>query len=276
MSTQDPSAWLGRSETSEDNLGLEHAEKVALALDEPALKKGEPLPLLWQWCFFVRGVPYAETGSDGHPRRGGFLPAADDRNRMWAGGRLKFFEPLRVGTPARRESTILAVNEKTGRTGKLLFVTVGHQYVQGDRLCIDEEQDIVYREPSPPKLQGSKGAPDAQWSEEVTPSTLMLFRYSAVTYNGHRIHYDHPYATQTEGYPGLVVHGPMLATLMCRSFTRANPDSVPTSLAYRGLRPLIAPTPFRAAGRVTEAGKADLWVEQDGTLAHQAELEFKA
>jgi itaconyl-CoA hydratase/mesaconyl-C4 CoA hydratase len=195
---------------------------------------------------------------------------------MWAGGRLKFFEPLRVGTPARRESTILAVNEKTGRTGKLLFVTVGHQYVQGDRLCIDEEQDIVYREPSPPKLQGSKGAPDAQWSEEVTPSTLMLFRYSAVTYNGHRIHYDHPYATQTEGYPGLVVHGPMLATLMCRSFTRANPDSVPTSLAYRGLRPLIAPTPFRAAGRVTEAGKADLWVEQDGTLAHQAELEFKA
>jgi itaconyl-CoA hydratase/mesaconyl-C4 CoA hydratase len=276
MSTQDPSAWLGRSETSEDNLGLEHAEKVALALDEPALKKGEPLPLLWQWCFFVRGVPYAETGSDGHPRRGGFLPAADDRNRMWAGGRLKFFEPLRVGTPARRESTILAVNEKTGRTGKLLFVTVGHQYVQGDRLCIDEEQDIVYREPSPPKLQGSKGAPDAQWSEEVTPSTLMLFRYSAVTYNGHRIHYDHPYATQTEGYPGLVVHGPMLATLMCRSLTRANPDSVPTSLAYRGLRPLIAPTPFRAAGRVTEAGKADLWVEQDGTLAHQAELEFKA
>src|SRR5690606_22593490 len=115
--TQDLSAWLGRSETCEDTLDLGHLDKVALALNEPTPAQGDPLPLLWQWCFFVKGVPYAETGADGHPRRGGFLPPADGRNRMWAGGRLKFFEPLHAGVPARRESTILAVKEKTGRTG---------------------------------------------------------------------------------------------------------------------------------------------------------------
>ncbi len=275
MTTQDLDAWLGRSETCDDNLDLGHAEKVALTLDEPAPSLGDPLPLLWQWCFFVKGVPYAETGTDGHPRRGGFLPPADDRNRMWAGGRVRFFEPLRVGTPARRESTILGIKEKSGRSGKLLFVTVGHQYIQNDRLCIDEEQDIVYREPSPPKLQGSEAAPEAQWSETVEPQPLMLFRYSAVTFNGHRIHYDYPYVTETEGYPGLVVHGPMLATLMCRAFTRANPDKTPLSLSYRGLRPVISPASFLASGRIDEAGKASLWVAQDGTLAHRAELEFK-
>lgn len=276
MTTQDFSAWLGRSETCDDNLDMGHAEKVALALNAQPLTQGEPLPLLWQWCFFVKGVPYAETGTDGHPRRGGFLPPADDRNRMWAGGRVRFIEPLRVGLAARRESTILGVTEKQGRTGKLLFVTVGHQYIQNDRLCVDEEQDIVYREPSPPKLQGSITPPEAQWQERVEPQPLMLFRYSAVTFNGHRIHYDYPYVTQTEGYPGLVVHGPMLATLMCKAFTNANPDKTPVFLSYRGLRPLIAPAPFQAAGRIEQDGKASLWIEQDGTLAHQADMEFKA
>jgi itaconyl-CoA hydratase/mesaconyl-C4 CoA hydratase len=276
MSTLDLTAWIGRQETLHDNLDIGHAQKVALTLDAPAPGAGDPLPLLWQWGFFNGGVPYAEIGDDGHPKRGGFLPPADNRNRMWAGGRVQFIQPLRAGVAAQKQSTILNVVEKQGRTGKLLFVTVKHDYTQEGALCISEEQDIVYREPSPPKLQGTTPAPQAQWSETIEPTEVMLFRYSAVTFNGHRIHYDYPYVTQKEGYPGLVVHGPMLATLMCRAFVSANPDKQPVSLSYRGLRPLIAPKPFMAAGCVQEEGKAALWIEQDGTLAHQAELVFKA
>ncbi|MYN13217.1 itaconyl-CoA hydratase [Pusillimonas sp. TS35] len=275
MTTPNLDAWLGRSEACDDSLDLNHVERVALALDAAAPGQGEALPPLWQWCFFIKSVPYAETGADGHPARGGFLPPADNRNRMWAGGRVRFVAPLLAGVPARRTSTILKIQEKEGRTGKLLFVTVGHRYTQDGKLCVDEEQDIVYREPSPPKLQGTIDAPASQWSSETVPHSLMLFRYSAVTYNGHRIHYDYPYVTEVEGYPGLVAHGPLLATQMCRAFVEANPGKAPALLTYRGLRPLISPRPFKAAGRIDEDGKASLWVEQDGTLAHQAELEFK-
>ena len=275
MTTQDLSAWIGRQETCEDNIDMGHVRKLALALDAQAPAQGQPLPHLWQWGLFNESVPYAEIGDDGHPKRGGFLPPADNRNRMWAGGRVQFIQPLKAGVPASKTSTIMNVVEKTGRTGKLLFVTVKHDYVQEGQLCITEEQDIVYREPSPPKLQGTTPAPQAQWSETIQPGPVMLFRYSAVTYNGHRIHYDFPYVTQVEGYPGLVVHGPLIATTMCRAFVNANPGKRVKTMAYRGLRPLVAPAPFHAAGTITEPGKASLWAEQDGTLAHQAELTFE-
>jgi itaconyl-CoA hydratase/mesaconyl-C4 CoA hydratase len=276
MSTTDLGAWIGRQETIHDNMDMGHVHKVALTLDVPAPQAGQALPLLWQWGFFNGGLPYAELGDDGHPQRGGFLPPADNRNRMWAGGRVQFFRPLRAGIAASKLSTIANVVEKNGRTGKLLFVTVKHDYTQEGSVCISEEQDIVYREPSPPKLEGTLAAPQAQWSETVEPTSVMLFRYSAVTFNGHRIHYDMPYVTEKEGYPGLVVHGPLLATLMCRAFVAANPGKRAVSLSYRGLRPLIAPKPIKAAGLIQEPGKAALWVEQDGTLAHQAELVFEA
>jgi len=271
---QTPQQWIGRTQTCHDHLDVTHVEKVALALNEPTPQAGDALPLLWQWCFFQQGVPYAEIGADGHPRRGGFMPPADDRNRMWAGGRLTFHQALRAGIPARRESTILGVQEKVGKTGKLLFVTVGHQYLQEDRLCISEEQDVLYREPTPPKLRGDATPAQPDWSETVQPSSVMLFRYSAVTFNGHRIHYDQPYATQAEGYPDLVVHGPLLATLMCAAFTRAHPDATPASLSFRGLRPVCLPHPFLVQGRRTAANTADLWVAQDDTLAHQASITF--
>jgi itaconyl-CoA hydratase/mesaconyl-C4 CoA hydratase len=165
-------------------------------------------------------------------------------------------------------------NKKHGRTGALLFVTVRHEYHQAGEIVVQEEQDIVYRQPTPPKLAGSEPAPQAQWRDTVEPSPVLLFRYSAVTFNGHRIHYDHPYVTGTEGYPGLVVHGPLIATEMVAAFSRAHPKARPTHLSYRGLRPLIAPAPFQVAGRLTEPGVAQLWAEQGGTLAHQAELRF--
>lgn len=273
--TQELDAWVGRSDRCDDNIDPGHIKKVALTLDAPCPAPGEALPLLWHWALFVNAVPHDEIGEDGHPRRGGFLPPADDRNRMWAGGRLEFLAPLRVGVPAARESRIAAIQEKEGRTGKLLFVTVKHEYFQQGALCISEEQDIVYREPAPPKLQGTVPAPEAQWSERVHPDHVMLFRYSAVTFNGHRIHYDQDYATHREGYPGLVVHGPMIATLQCRAFTRAHPEKQVTAFSYRGLRPLIAPRDFRVEGALTGADSAALWAQQDGMVAHQSELRFR-
>src|SRR5690606_13781521 len=159
MTTQDTGSWVGRKESCDDNIDVGHIQRMALALDTAAPAQGDPLPLLWQWGLFIKAAPYRELGDDGHPRRGGFLPPADDRNRMWAGGRLQFLEPMRVGKKGRRESTIAAITEKEGRSGKLLFVTVKHEYVQDDTLCIIEEQDIVYRQPSPPKLEGDIVAP---------------------------------------------------------------------------------------------------------------------
>jgi len=276
MTTTDYSNWIGRTETYSDNLDIGHVRQTALALGRPAPENGEALPHLWLWAHFVRAQPYEELGRDGHPSRGSFLPPLGSRNRMWAGGRVRFHQPLRVGVRAERRSTILSIEEKQGRTGSLLFFTVQHDYVQEGALCVSEEQDIVYRDPSPPKLEGSVEPPQRQWAQTVEPSTVMLFRYSAVTFNGHRIHYDLDYVTGQEGYPGLVVHGPLIATNMLQACVDANPGREVESFRYRGLRPLIAPKSFEVAGTLLEGGAAKLWAEQDGTLAHQADLTFKS
>lgn len=275
MATQVYSEWVGRKETYPDNLDPGHVRQVALALNQPAPIAGEPLPHLWIWAHFVRGQAYDELGRDGHPARGSLLPPVGTRNRMWAGSRVRFIEPLRVGTPAERQSTILKIEEKQGRTGTLVFFTVQHDYLQDGRLCVSEEQDIVYRDPSPPKLEGSIPAPARDWGATVEPSTVMLFRYSAVTFNGHRIHYDLDYVTKVEGYPGLVVHGPLIATHMVQACVDANPGREVASFQFRGLRPLIAPRPFDVAGAFRDDGSVQLWAEQDGALAHQGELTFK-
>ena len=276
MTQPDLSAWIGRSQTIEDAIDVGHAARIAATLGGPAPKAGEPLPLLWHWCYFLEGAPMQELGGDGHPARGGFLPPADNRNRMWAGSRVTLEGDLRVGVPARKVTTVTDITEKEGRTGSLLFVTVAHEISQQGQRVIHEEQDIVYRAPSPPKLQGSEPAPEAQWRMTIEPSAVWLFRYSALTFNGHRIHYDFPYVTEQEGYPGLVVHGPLIATSMVKSFVQANPGARIKHLAYRGLRPLICPKPFEAAGVIVEDGLARLWAEQDGTLAHQGEIRFES
>ncbi len=277
---QNPQDWVGRTENCDDTLDPGHIEKIAAALDVGTAHPGDPLPALWHWGLFVRPEPYAGLGRDGHPERGGFLPPATGCNRMWAGGRVDFIHPLLVGTPAQRRSTIAAVTEKQGRSGRLLFVTVSHEYVQDFVVCLREAQDIVYREPAPPVLQGREPAPEAQWSQEIVPSTTMLFRYSAVTFNGHRIHYDQDYVTREEGYPGLVVHGPLIATLMCQAFRHAHRGHRLLHMNYRGLRPLIAPRPFQVEGRLVADsdeghGQAELWAQQDGMLAHRASIRFE-
>ena len=275
MSTTDLSAWLGKSQTVVDRLDPNHAACIAVTLGESVPGLGDAMPPLWHWAYFLETVPIAMTGADGHPARGSFLPPADNRNRMWAGGRVTFDGALKVGVEAHKTSTVKAIQEKQGRTGSLLFVTVKQDIVQDGKLVVSEEPDIVYREPSPPKLVGSEPAPASQWKEDIHPTAVLLFRYSAVTFNSHRIHYDYPYVTGVEGYPGLVVHGPMIATLMCQAFAHAHPQAKLKQLTYRGLRPLIAPTSFAVAGNIHSPGQAQLWAEQDGTLAHQAELRFE-
>ena len=274
MSDNALSAWIGRTEEIHDQLSLNLVNRIAATLGEQAPQAGEPLPALWQWCFFQPAVEGSGLGGDGHPARGGFLPPADNRNRMWAGGRVEFHTPLKVGAHATRVSTITDVQQKHGKTGALLFVTVQHDYLQDGQLAMREEQDIVYREPTPPKLASGDPLPEGTWQESVTPTPTLLFRYSAVTFNGHRIHYDWPYATDTEGYPGLVVHGPLMATLSLRAFCRANPAARLRRFAYRGVRPLIAPHPFAVSGRVVAAGKAELWVGNAEGVAQKGEVTF--
>jgi itaconyl-CoA hydratase/mesaconyl-C4 CoA hydratase len=270
----DFSAWIGRTEEAQDHLSLNLIKRIAATFGEPLPAQGDALPPLWQWCFFQEPVFESQLGGDGHPARGGFLPPADNRNRMWAGGRVDFVQPLKVGADAHRLSTILHIEEKHGRTGSLLFVTVRHDYSQNGELCVREEQDIVYREPNPPKLTSGEAPGQGDWSETIEPTPTLLFRYSAVTFNGHRIHYDYPYVTETEGYPGLVVHGPMIATLNLRAFIRANPDKQVRHFAYRGVRPLNVPTPFRVGGRISEPGKAQLWAGNEAGVAQSADVIF--
>ena len=274
MTTQDLNAWIGRSETSHDRISHNLVRRIAATLSEPSPGPGDALPLLWHWAFFQDPVNEAGLGQDGHPARGGFLPPADNRNRMWAGSRLEFIRPLRVEAEVSRRSTLVNVVEKHGSTGSLLFVTVRHEYVQDGLNALVEEQDIVYREPTPPKLSGTEPAPAGTWKESVQPNATLLFRYSAVTFNGHRIHYDWPYVTETEGYPGLVVHGPLIATLNLRAFQRANPAARVRRFSFRGLRPLISPNAFEVGGRLLENGKAQLWATSDAGMAQAGEVAY--
>ncbi|TCT09624.1 FAS1-like dehydratase domain-containing protein [Paralcaligenes ureilyticus] len=274
MTSSDYSSWLNRSITIASPLDAEHAKRVALALNVSAPLAGEPLPWLWQWAFFVDSTTTSEIGTDGHPPTGNFLPPTGTRIRMWAGGRLDFVKPLIVGQPATKSSTITHILEKQGRQGKLIFVTVKHEYMQHGAVAISEEQDIVYREPSRPNLIGTEPTPEPQWREKIQPTNTLLFRYSAVTFNSHRIHYDYPYVTKKENYPNVVVHGPLIATLMLQSFQNAHPAKRICRFAFRGIRPLIAPAEFTIAGQITADDEATLWAEQENTLAHQATLHF--
>ncbi|WP_278443985.1 FAS1-like dehydratase domain-containing protein [Pseudomonas oryzihabitans] len=275
MNNSSSAAWVGRTCETEDFLGQRQVARIAHTLDEPPLAVGDALPPLWHWAFFDNPVAGAQLGADGHAARGTFLPPAEGRNRMWAGGRLDFSGELRVGESARCVSTLLRIEEKAGRSGSLLFVTVEHRYFQQGQLVLREEQDLVYREPGAPKAGSGESIAHGSWAEEVVPESTLLFRYSAVTFNGHRIHYDWPYATRQEGYAGLVVHGPLIATLLLRSFRRAHPAARLRTFSYRGLRPLIAPSPFTLTGQVVAPGQAELWAGNGDGVAQVGQVRFE-
>lgn len=223
---------------------------------------GDPLPLLHHWLYFWDVKPPSGLGPDGHPAKGGFLPPVPLPRRMWAGGRLTFHRPLHVGDRVTKLSTIQSVTEKSGRSGTLVFVTVRHDFDAGNGVAISEEQDLVYREPAAagPQPPERGDAPDADWVETVEPDPVLLFRYSALTMNGHRIHYDRPYAESEENYPALVVHGPLQATLLI-SLAARNLSAPITGFDFRGQQPAFDGALLHVCGQPAPDG-AELWTQQ--------------
>lgn len=251
---------------------------AALDRDEPP-GEGDALPVLWHWLYTQPTVRQSELGPDGHPRRGGFLPPVPLPRRMWAGGRLEFQQPLRLGERITRRSSIEGIREVRGRSGALVFVTVRHEIANEGGVAVVEEQDIVYRdEPAPGSTPPPKAAPiDDSYSRTVTPDPVLLFRYSALTFNGHRIHYDRPYATEVEGYPGLVVHGPLIATLLCDLARRQRPAATVRRFEFKAVHPLFDIHPFRVCGRDDGPGAYALWASNyQGHLAMQARLQYES
>lgn len=252
--------WVGRTRDSEDRLDLTRARAMQAALDHPAppLEAGDALPPLWHWLYFWEIAATSSLGPDGHAARGEFLPPIPLPRRMWAGGRVAFHAPLRLGEDCRRHSTIAKVEEKQGRSGPLAFVTVRHALGPPDgEAAVVEEHDIVYREApgkDAPPPRGETAPEESDWRQKVTPGPVLLFRYSALTFNGHRIHYDADYAREAEGYPGLVVHGPLMATLLLGAAERET-GKPPRRFSFRVLKPAFAAHPLSLAGKGD-----DLWI----------------
>lgn len=273
--------WTGRTETRHDQITRWPIEALAATLDreDPPPRTGDPIPPLWHWLYFLPAARQSELGPDGHPKRGGFLPPVELPRRMWAGSRLEFHHPLRVGEAVTRVSRILSVQEKQGRSGLLVFVTVQHEIRNANGLAIAEEHDIVYRgparpgEPAPPP---QPAPPNAAWERTIHPDDVLLFRYSALTFNGHRIHYDRRYCIEQEGYPGLVVHGPLVATLLLDLLRRSWPEADVNRFQFRAVSPLFDTAPFVVCGAPEEGGAVSLWARQEnGALAMTASAEVR-
>ena len=233
--------WVGKSEVREQHLEPFPARALARLLDREVVPgDGDPLPIPWHWLYFLDAPSRAGTGTDGHPERGGFLPPVPLPRRMWAAGDLTIHEPLTLGRAARKVSTVRSVEHKQGRAGSLVFVTVAHELEQSGKPCISELQHLVYREAPTAAAALPPGEPAStagDWSRTVHPDPVMLFRFSALTYNGHRIHYDRDYATREEFYPALVVHGPLMATLLMNLAQASRPSSPLRQLAFRSAAP---------------------------------------
>jgi len=268
--------WIGRKATREDAIAPWPLAALAAMLDrdEPAPKPGDPLPPLAHWLYFLPVHRESDVGPDGHAKRGGFLPPVPLPRRMWAGGRISFEAPLRVGEAATRDSQIVDVVAKEGRSGPLVFVVVRHA-IRGDAgLAIVEEHDIVYRGAAPAGVATPPPAApvDAAWTHEIEPDPVLLFRYSALTFNSHRIHYDRRYVTDVEDYPGLVVHGPLIATLLVDLLRRANPHARVSRFTFRAVSPLFDTAPFFVRGHPAPDGRSvHLWAANvHGGLAMDA------
>jgi 3-methylfumaryl-CoA hydratase len=256
-------------------LSLAPVQAMLATLDdsERRLGPGDPLPPLWHWLYFLPRAPASRIGNDGHPQRGGFLPPVELPRRMFAGARLHFRHPLVIGKPASRTGTVRDISQKHGASGTLMFVTVEYQIEQDGRVCVEEVQDIVYREPgariAAPAVVELPTPPAGAWTRTITPDPVLLFRFSALTFNAHRIHYDRPYAIDEEGYPGLVVHGPLTAVLLL-DLVRRHTNRAVIAYSFRGRAPLFDLAPFRLVGQPEENAVALEAVGPDGGVAMTA------
>jgi 3-methylfumaryl-CoA hydratase len=276
----DFAAWIGRTESVDDELSPAQARRAAATFDGAVtdVGAGSPMPPLWHWFYFLPTAAQSAVDVDGHPQRGGFLPPIPYPRRMFAGSRVHFRQPLLIGEPAVRQAEIRNVVLKSGRSGSLAFVTVGYRVMQHGAVCIDEEQDIVYRDPgaavsaSVPKEYAPNDA--SLWTRTITPDTRLLFRFSSLTFNAHRIHYDRQYAQHDEGYPGLVVHGPLTAMLLVDLVRRHCPDRMVQSFSFRGVAPLFDLAPFHLTGRTNGSTVLLEALAPDLTVALTAQVEL--
>lgn len=272
-------AWVGREEHFEERILSSKVLAMAATLDLQEFPGPcDPLPAGWHWMFFNPVVARRGLGSDGHPQRGGFLPPIEPARRMWAGSRIRYLAPLPVDVMAQRVSRIQSVLHKQGRQGSLWFVTVNHRTLSQGTVCIEEEQDIVYREPSAQTANSGPAPEPAKaavgWQQDVVPDSTMLFRYSALTFNGHRIHYDQDYARHVEGYPDLVVHGPLTATLL-QQFASIKSGRALSAFEFRGVSPLFVGRPVRLKGCQTDANQLLVWAcGPQGELAMTAKAQL--
>ena len=275
MHLEDLKQWVGKTETLEDHVTLAPMAALAATLDRDDMPPlpGQALAPCWHWLYFLPVHPLAMIGTDGHPKRGGFLPPVPLPRRMWAASRMEFRHALRAGSTVTRTSRIADITAKQGRSGPLVFVRVHHELSDTQGLAIAEDQDIVYREmpqagETPPQAVAART--DEQFSRRITPDPVLLFRYSALTFNGHRIHYDRPYAMGEEGYPGLVVHGPLIATLLIDQLRRAHPGLQVKTFEFKAISPLFDTAHFDICGRL-DGDLATLWAcGPQGQLAMQA------
>lgn len=279
QTTDDLRAWIGRSETVHDTVSPTPVAALTATLDHPAADTapGTLLPPLWHWLYFLPLHRQSDIGADGHARRGGFLPPVPLPRRMWAGSQFEFISPIRVGDQVARTSTIDGVSSKEGRTGKLVFVKVRHEVrCNGEAApALVEFHDIVYRDAQQPGdvAPPPQAAPaQATWRRQIVPDDVLLFRYSALTFNGHRIHYDRRYVTQVEGYPGLIVHGPLIATLLLDLLRREMPTADVASFRFKAVRPTFDLHAFHVQGEPAADGKTvRLWAsDHEGWLTMDA------
>jgi 3-methylfumaryl-CoA hydratase len=276
--------WIGKSETVSDIATATPYAALSATLGWPPERPpaGTPLPALWHWLYFLPLDRQSEIGPDGHAKRGGFLPPVPLPRRMWAGSQFAFHQPLRVGDAISRVSTIADVTQKSGRTGPLVFVKVRHEIRRQKEpaVAITEFHDIVYREAprpddvAPPPRQAPASS---TWERKWIPDDVLLFRYSALTFNGHRIHYDRRYVTEVEGYPGLIVHGPLIATLLLDLLRRQLPDAELARYEFRAVRPTFDINHFFVCGEPQPDSKTfHLWAkDHEGSLTMDATAVIK-
>ncbi len=260
-------SWIGKSQTIDDRLteAPVRAMSATLDRDDPLPGPDTEIPPLWHWLYFLPHEKQSHIGPDGHPKRGGFLPPVPLPRRMWAGGRLHWHAPLRVGDAVTRKSTVQSVEHKSGRSGEMVFVLVRHEVSNDRGVALTEEHDIVYRaapkpgDPAPQPVAAERGAP---WSRTIDADPVLLFRYSALTFNGHRIHYDRQYVMEEEGYPGLIVHGPLIATLLVDLVRRNAPHACIERFDFKAVRPTFDQHPLKVNGVPSEDGRTvRLWAE---------------
>ena len=255
--------WIGKQRRSRQTLDPWPVQALSAVLELPLQPPGQTLPGLWHWLYFLETAQRCRIGDDGHPRKGEFMPPVANPRRMFAGARTRYQQALQIGAPTELSEIVLAIQEKPGKSGSMTIVTVAHEYSQESAVCVTEERDFIYLPARPagtPTAELDKelsAIEAATWSLDVVTDPVQLMRFSALTFNSHRIHYDAPYAREQEGYPALVVHGPLTAILLselCRQHSKTELES----FSFRAMNPVFVGQILRLRGEPDGHGGANL------------------